>query len=102
LRAAESLGAKPTRAFFDVFLPLSMPGVMAGTLLVFITAIGYYVTPELLGGPGDQMISHFIATYGTEVANWGQAAALGTLLLIAVLTLYSLYFPRMSASRAGT
>jgi len=99
-RAANSLGAKPWRAFLDVYLPLSMPGVTTGALLVFITAIGYYVTPELVGGSGDQMISHFIAVYGTEVANWGQAAALGTLLLIAVLFLYVLYFPRMSASMA--
>lgn len=100
MRAAASLGARPKRAFIDVYLPLSMPGVTTGALLVFITAIGYYVTPELVGGSGDQMISHFIGVYGTEVANWGQAAALGALLLVAVLGLYALYFPRMSSSMA--
>lgn len=70
---------------------MSMPGVSAGGLLVFILALGYYITPALVGGPGDQMVSYFIAYYSNQVTNWGMAAALSTILLVAVLILYALY-----------
>jgi putative spermidine/putrescine transport system permease protein len=91
LRAASSLGAPPASAFFRVYLPMSMPGVSAGGLLVFILALGYYITPALVGGPGDQMVSYYIAYYSNQVTNWGMAAALSAILLVAVLILYAIY-----------
>jgi putative spermidine/putrescine transport system permease protein len=91
VRAALSLGARPTTAFLRVYLPLSMPGVAAGCLLVFILAIGYYITPALVGGAADQMISYFVAFFTLETVNWGMAAALGTVLLAGTLLLYLLY-----------
>ena len=98
--AAASLGAHPLRAFLRVLLPLSLRGVAAGSLLVFISAIGYYITPALIGGPGDQMISSIIAFYATGSANWGMAGALGVVLLVATLLLYSVY-ARLSADEPG-
>jgi putative spermidine/putrescine transport system permease protein len=91
MRAAKSLGASPARAFLTVYVPLTVKGVGAGILLVYIIAIGYYITPELVGGPHDQMITHYIAMYTSELLNWGQAAALAVLLLVAVFVLYSVY-----------
>ena len=91
LRAAASLGARPARAFFRVYLPLSLPGVSAGALLVFILALGYYITPALVGGPRDQMVSYFIAYFASNVVNWGMAAGLSAILLILVLVLYFIY-----------
>jgi len=91
VRAALSLGATPWIAFRRVYLPLSLPGVSAGCLLVFILALGYYITPALLGGAADQMISWFIAFYTLQTINWGMAAALGTILLLATLALYLLF-----------
>lgn len=91
LRAASSLGAPPIAAFWRVYLPMSMPGVSAGALLVFILALGYYITPALVGGPRDQMVSYFIAYYSNQVTNWGMAAALSAILLVAVLVLYAVY-----------
>ncbi len=98
--AAASLGAPPLRAFVRVLLPLSLRGIASGSLLVFISAIGYYITPALIGGPGDQMISSIIAFYATGSANWGMAGALGVVLLIATLVLYSVY-ARISSDEAG-
>jgi putative spermidine/putrescine transport system permease protein len=89
--AAASLGAPPWRAFLRVLMPLSLRGVASGGLLVFISAIGYYITPALIGGPGDQMISSIIAFYATGTANWGMAGALGVVLLVATLLLYIVY-----------
>ncbi|KQY78952.1 ABC transporter permease [Ensifer sp. Root142] len=98
--AAASLGAPPWRAFLRVLLPLSLRGVASGSLLVFISAIGYYITPALIGGPGDQMISSIIAFYATGSANWGMAGALGVVLLVATLLLYSVY-ARLSTDEPG-
>lgn len=98
--AAASLGAHPLRAFMRVLLPLSLRGVASGGLLVFISAIGYYITPALIGGPGDQMISSIIAFYATGSANWGMAGALGVVLLVATLLLYSVY-ARLSRDEPG-
>jgi putative spermidine/putrescine transport system permease protein len=98
--AAASLGAHPLRAFLRVLLPLSLRGVASGSLLVFISAIGYYITPALIGGPGDQMISSIIAFYATGSANWGMAGALGVVLLVATLLLYSVY-ARLSSDEPG-
>ncbi len=91
LRAAISLGSAPFAAFVRVYLPQTYPGVAAGGLLVFITCIGYYVTPALLGGAGDQMLSYYVAQYTNVEVNWGMACALGGVLLTATLVLYSIY-----------
>ena len=91
VRAARSLGATPMVAFRRVYLPQSLPGIGAGVLLVFILAIGYYITPALVGGAGDQMMSYFIADHLTRSLNWGLASALGGLLLAGVLVLYAVY-----------
>lgn len=91
VRAAVSLGAHPFWAFWSVYVPQTFAGVTAGALLVFIMAIGYYITPALLGGPGDQMLSYFVAFYTNSTINWGMAAALGSQLLIIVLLLYWVY-----------
>ncbi len=91
VRAAVSLGSPPLAAFFRVYVPQTYPGVAAGGLLVFITSIGYYVTPALLGGPGDQMLSYYVAQYTNVEVNWGMACALGSVLLITTLLLYAVY-----------
>jgi putative spermidine/putrescine transport system permease protein len=92
LRAAASLGATPAATFWTVYLPQIMPGIVAGAVLVFVTALGYYITPVLVGGGADQMISYFIAFYTNATVNWGLASALGILLLVAVLTLLGLFW----------
>jgi putative spermidine/putrescine transport system permease protein len=89
--AAGSLGATPLAAFRHVLLPLSLRGVAAGCLLVFISALGYYITPALIGGAQDQMISSVIAFYAMGSANWGMASALGLILLCATVVLYGFY-----------
>jgi putative spermidine/putrescine transport system permease protein len=91
LRAAVSLGSAPLAAFFRVYVPQTWPGVGAGALLVFILSIGYYVTPALLGGADDQMLSYYIAQYTNVEVNWGMACALGAVLLGATLILYAVY-----------
>ncbi len=91
MRAARSLGATPFTAFVRVYMPQTVPGVGAGSILVFIVAIGYYITPALVGGQSGQMISNLIAYHMQSSLNWGLAAALGTLLLLGVLALYWLY-----------
>jgi len=90
-RAALSLGANPVVTFWKVYAPLTYPGVAAGSLLVFILSIGYYITPALVGGRTGQLISNFIAFHMQSSLNWGLAAALGSILLVAVLLLYALY-----------
>jgi len=91
MRAATSLGAPPPTAFVRVFLPIAAPGIAAGSLMVFILALGYYITPALVGGPQDQMLSYFIAYFASQVTNWGMAAALSATLLVLVLILYAVY-----------
>jgi putative spermidine/putrescine transport system permease protein len=91
MRAASSLGANPIVAFFKVYLPQSMPGISAGCLLVFILAIGYYITPALVGGPKDQMLSYFIAFFTNNTINWGMASGLAVLLLSATVVLYIVF-----------
>lgn len=85
MRAASSLGATPLRAFLKVYLPQTLPGVAAGAIIVFTLALGYYVTPALVGGGADQMISASIAFYTNQSLNWGMAAALSLLLLVPLL-----------------
>lgn len=91
MKAAANLGANPFQAFVHVYLPQTLPGVGAGCLLVFILALGYYITPALVGGPGDTMISMMIALNVNTFLNWGMAGALGTILLIATLAVFMLY-----------
>ncbi len=91
VRAALSLGASPFAAFRRVYLPQTLPGITAGCLLVFILAIGFYITPALVGGADDQLISYFIAFYTNQTLNWGMAAALGLVLLAVTLILYGVY-----------
>jgi putative spermidine/putrescine transport system permease protein len=91
LRAAASLGAPPLAAFWRVWLPQTLPGIGAGCLMVFIQALGFYVTPALLGGGADQMLPYFIGFYANQTVNWGLAAALSLLLLVATLGIVGLY-----------
>jgi len=91
MRAAMSMGSRPLAAFVRVVLPLSLPGLSAGALLVFIISVGYYITPALVGGTDGQMISNLIAFHMQQSSNWGLAAALGSLLLVLILTLYWTY-----------
>jgi putative spermidine/putrescine transport system permease protein len=88
LRAAQSLGARPFTAFRRVYLPQALPGVLAGCLLTFILCLGYYITPALIGGASDQLISNFIANYVNVDLNWEMAAALSFVLLAFTLGLY--------------
>ncbi|MBC9248183.1 ABC transporter permease [Paracoccus sp. 11-3] len=91
VRAARSLGATSWTAFRRVYFPQTLPGLGAGALLVFILAVGYYITPALVGGSSGQLISNMIAMHMTDTLNWSMAAALASLLLAAVLILYWLY-----------
>ena len=91
MRAARSLGANDWTAFWRIYFPQSVPGIGAGAVLVFILAIGYYITPELVGGTSGIFISNRIAYHISSSLNWGLAAALGALLLVAVLVLFYVY-----------
>jgi putative spermidine/putrescine transport system permease protein len=90
LQAAANLGAPPARAFIRIFFPLSLPGVIAGGLLVFILSLGYYITPALLGGPGDIMIAQLIQQQIGEFGAWGVGAALAAILLVGTALLSAL------------
>jgi putative spermidine/putrescine transport system permease protein len=91
MRAAQSLGAHRFHAYWKVYMPNTLPGIGAGCLLVFILAIGYYITPALVGGQDGQMISNMIAFHMQKSLNWGLAASLGGILLVGVIALYWLY-----------
>lgn len=91
IRASQSLGANPFITFYRIFWPRSIPGIGAGGLLVFVLSVGYYITPALVGGAKGQMISNQIAFHMKSSLNWGLAAAMGTILLVAVLILFWLY-----------
>jgi putative spermidine/putrescine transport system permease protein/spermidine/putrescine transport system permease protein len=88
VKAARSLGASSTRAFWGVFLPLSTPGIMAGALLSFVLCLGFYVTPQLLGGGNVTTISMKIQQNVTMYAEWGASSALGVVLLVLVLACF--------------
>jgi putative spermidine/putrescine transport system permease protein len=89
-RAARSLGATSWTTFRRVYLPQTLPGIAAGSLLVFILAVGYYITPALVGGADGQLISNLISFHMTK-SNWSLAAAIAAMLLAAILVLYWLY-----------
>jgi putative spermidine/putrescine transport system permease protein len=91
LKAAASLGARPGAAFREVFLPLSLPGVVNGSLLVFVTCLGFFVTPVLLGTPRDMMISQLINQQIEELLAWGFASAVAVVLLAATLLVLVIY-----------
>ncbi|MEO8684128.1 MAG: ABC transporter permease [Devosia sp.] len=101
MQASRSLGAGPAQGFFRVFLPQIMPGISAGGLMVFILALGYYITPLLLGGQGDQMLPFYIAYNTLQALNWGLAAALGGGLLVITMLLYMLYVRLVGVERVG-
>ncbi|MCL4744126.1 MAG: ABC transporter permease [Burkholderiaceae bacterium] len=90
-RAALSLGANPLTALARVYLPLTLQGVGSGALLVFILAIGYYVTPALVGGPNDQMISYYIAFFTNVTLNWQSASALSVWLLLLTFAVFAIF-----------
>lgn len=91
MRAAQSLGAHPVEAFLRVYVPQTLPGVGAGCFLVFVIALGYYITPALLGGAGDQMISQLIAQQTNELLNWGLAGALSAYLMVFTVAFYVIF-----------
>jgi len=99
VRAALSLGCPPFRSFWKIYFPQTLPGIGAGGLLVFIMCMGYYITPALLGGPKEQMLSYFIAFYTNQTINWGMAAALSAVLLAATLLLYMVYARYLGPTR---
>jgi len=91
VRAARSLGAGPFEAFWKVYFPQTVPGIAAGCLLTFILSLGYYITPALVGGPKDQMVSYYVSYYMNNIINFGQASALGATLLVITMVLYWAY-----------
>ena len=90
--AASSLGAPPVKNFIRVYLPLSWPGVVNGTVLVFVMGLGYFITPALLGGPGDTMVAQLIETEVSDLGQWGVAGALAVVLLVGVAATFVLLF----------
>lgn len=99
IKAALSLGAPWITAWRRVQLPLIMPGILAGAAIVFVFALGYYITPMLVGGPGDQMISSYIAFYTNTTLNWGLAAALSVQLLLILLLAALLFWTARALTR---
>jgi len=99
MRAGANLGAAPLKRFVKIYLPLSMPGVGAGCLLVFILALAFYITPALLGGLKDTMIAQIIDQEMRETFDWPFAAALSTILIAVTTTLYIIYQKVMSVER---
>ena len=91
MRAAEGLGARPFRAFRHVFLPLSLPGVVNGCVLVFTMCLGFYITPILLGTPKDMMISQLISQQIEDLLAWGFASSIAVVLLVCTLALLGIY-----------
>lgn len=90
-KAAGTLGARPGQAFWRIYFPLSMPGVAAGGLLVFVTALGFFIMPALLGGPSDTMIVQLIIFQINQMLNWSFAGAIGVLFLITTLIIFVMY-----------
>ena len=91
MRAGKSLGGTPLISFLKIYFPLTIPGIGAGCLLVFILAIGYYITPALVGGASGSLISNSIAYHMKSSLDWAFASALGTMLLVGVLAIYWVY-----------
>lgn len=100
-KAARNLGAGPMQAFFRVTLPLSLPGVYAGSLMTFILALGFYITPALVGGPHTLMMATLIGQQATDLLNWPFAAALSGVLLAATLLLVAIFRKTLSLNKGG-
>ncbi|RRD21648.1 ABC transporter permease subunit [Brucellaceae bacterium VT-16-1752] len=90
-RAASTLGARPGSAFWTVYFPLSMPGVAAAAIMVFVTSIGFFIVPALLGGRFETMITQLIIDQVQQTLNWGLAGAISVLLLVVVLAVFVIY-----------
>ena len=90
-RAALTLGARPGTAFWRIYFPLSMPGVAAGAIMVFVTALGFFIFPQLLGGRKEVMITQLIIEQVQQLMNWGFAGAISVLMLVVVLAVFALY-----------
>ncbi len=99
LRAARNLGAGPARAFLEVTVPLSLPGIFAGSVMCFVLALGFYITPALVGGPGSMLISTLIGQQTTVLLDWPFAAALSTVLLLMTLVLVFAFRKALSVSK---
>ncbi len=95
LQAARSLGAPPWRAFLQIYVPLSLPGVYAGAIIVFILSLGFYITPALLGGPRSTMLSSLVQNQVLSLLNWGRGGAMGVVLLVATFVLLAIAAPLM-------
>jgi putative spermidine/putrescine transport system permease protein len=91
-RAAFGLGASPVYTFWRVYFPLSLHGVISGSLIVFILAIGFFLTPALMGGPGDVMIAMLIERSVEITLDWTSAAIMSVVLLVVTLVLYGVYY----------
>lgn len=100
LSAAAVLGANPVMAFLRVFLPLSLPGINAGVALVFMTSLGFFVTPALLGGPRHMLAAVLIEQQANTLLDWGMASALATTLLVLTLAIY-VFYARVTGGAAG-
>src|SRR3546814_105893 len=90
-RAALTLGARPGTAFWKIYFPLALPGVAAASIMVFVTAIGFFITPALLGGRHETMITQLIIVQIQQTLNWGFAGAISVLLLLVVLVVFGIY-----------
>lgn len=101
LRAAAVCGASRWQAFWRVLVPLAMPGIASGALMVFVMALGYFVTPALLGGPSYMMLAELIAQLVQSLLNWGLAGAAAFVLLAATLSLYALQLRFTGSARAS-
>lgn len=99
IHAAEGLGASRAAVLRRIILPLSAPGVAAGALIVFMSAIGYYITPSLMGGPKQTMIAQMISYHMLEQLDWGMASALSLILLVATLAIFALFQRRFGFDR---
>lgn len=87
VQAAQSLGARPVLSFLQIYLPLSLPGILGGTVIVFILGLGFYITPALLGGPRATMLSTLAQQQVLQQLNWGRGGAMGVILLVSTLLL---------------
>ncbi|OBQ64496.1 ABC transporter permease [Mesorhizobium erdmanii] len=101
LRAAALCGASPFDAFRRILLPLSLPGVAAGGLMVFVMSLGYFVTPALLGGTSNMMLAEMIAQTVQSLLNWGLGSAAAFVLLVVTMALYAIQLRLVGARRAG-
>jgi ABC-type spermidine/putrescine transport system permease subunit I len=97
--AARSLGASPRQAFIRIFLPLSLPGVSAGCVLVFLLAVGFYITPALLGGEGQVTFTTLIELVVRDLLDWNFGASLGVFLVTVVGTLFVLFSTLLGLDR---